>query len=524
MKRIACFVLAMVLCFAFAGCRKTPDQQSLISSVEQEKDNAVNFNLIYSFGDTFNPYTAITSHNRQICKLLFDPLVKTDNEFNTELYVAETVTYEANVWTVKIKNINFSDGTAVTAEDVVYSYSLARDSQTSGYAHTLYEVASARAVDALTVEFTLSQRDPYFANLLDFPILKKGTVGITDSDSVELAPVGCGRYCVAPDRQSLILNENYYGKKGGIKKIALMNAPDSESVAHYVEVGKADIYYTDISDGNIVRMSGKREDVNINHLVYLGINSSYGLLNTKEARYAISSAINRKEICQSAYFNNALAANGFFNPLFEPTKPMQTLNSSANEEITVENLKQIGYNSLDSEGFYVNSSNKRLSFTLLVNKENQSRVLAARLISEQCRAAGIEIKVVEYTYEQYVQALQSGGFQLYLGEVKVLPNMDISQLVKAGGSAAYGVSAEGQPVVDENGEVKPTQNVCIKMMDAYHKGECSIGDVAGALLTEMPQIPICYRNGLLFYSSKVTSEVEASASDIFYSIENYTFK
>lgn len=525
MKRIVCFVLGLCLIFSLSCCKKQPEGQTSSSAVSQsQKGKQQKFNLIYSFGDTFNPYAAKTAHNRQICKLLFDPLVKTDNQYKPELFLAESVSIDGMVCTVKIKSATFSDGSQVTASDIVYSYSLAKESVTSGYVHSLYEVVSAAAVDSRTVQFNLSQHDPYFANLLDFPIVKSGTVGLTDSDSVELAPIGCGRYILSADRQKLQLNESYYGEKGNIAEISLMNAPDTESVTHYVEVGKVDMYYTDVSDGNIVRMSGKRQDVNLNSLVYIGINSSYGLLNNKETRYAISSAINRSEICQGAYFNTATAANGFFNPLFEDTKPMQTLSSVPNEQIIVENLKQIGYNSMDAEGYYINSSGNRLSFTLLVNSENQSRLLAAKMISQQCRAAGIEIKVQERSYEQYLQALSSGGFQLYLGEVKILPNMDMSGLVVPGSSAAYGVTAEAEEITDETEQTVEKGNVCARMMASYHRGECTIGDVAGALITEMPQIPVCYRNGLLFYSSKVTSGVEASASDIFYSIEKYTFK
>ena len=130
-------------------------------------------------------------------------------------------------------------------------------------------------------------------------------------------------------------------------------------------------------------MSGKKTEVNLNRLIYIGINSSYGSLQSKEMRYAISSALDRNAICQTAYYNNAIAAKGFFNPYFEATAAVQTIESKPNSKITVENLSKIGYNNMNSSGYYANSSGNNPVFTLLVNSENSSRVIAANLIAQQ---------------------------------------------------------------------------------------------------------------------------------------------
>lgn len=250
-------------------------------------------------------------------------------------------------------------------------------------------------------------------------------------------------------------------------------------------------------------------------------------------RYAISSALDRDAVCQTAYYNNAISATGFFNPYFKATQPVQTIENKPNSKITVENLAKIGYNNMNSNGFYANSSGNNPAFSLLVNSENSSRVAAANLIAAQCKSAGIQINVVECTYEQYVERLTSGNFQLYLGEIGVTYNMDFSQLVIPGGSAAYGVTAQngtvadGDTPTDENSDsvqnATPQTGACEQILAAYHAGSCGIADVAGTLLTEMPQIPVCYLNGVLFYDSDITGGVEASGSDIYLTFENYEF-
>ena len=478
--------------------------------------------MLYSYTDSLNPYTAKTNSNREISALLYDSLVKTDNNFEPIFVLAQSVETTEKVCTVILKNATFTDGSTVTAEDVVYSYNTAKS--TARYSPQFYEVVSVATRDAKTVVFTLSQNDPYFVNLLTFPILKSGTSGAHDSDGKEIAPIGCGRYKIADDGTRLERNENYYGKKGAIKVVKLINSPDSASTSHYVEVGATDMYYT--ANGDIVRMSGKKTEVNLNRMVYIGVNDSYGSLATREMRYAISSALNRAEICQTAYYNNAQSATGFLNPKFAPAKSLQTIEDKPNSKITVENLSKIGYNNMNSNGYYANTSGNNPVFTLLVNSENSSRVAAANMIAAQCKAAGIQINVVQCTYAQYVERLSSGSFQLYLGEIQLLDNMDMTQLVIPGGTAAYGVSDKTAPQSEgaEAAEpVEPQTSPCKSILDSYHTSQCGIGDVAATLLAEMPQIPVCYLEGVLFYNSDIKGGVEASSSDIYLNLENYEF-
>ena len=348
-----------------------------------------------------------------------------------------------------------------------------------------------------------------------------------DADGKEIAPIGCGRYILADDGRSLKVNKNYHGKIGSIETINLINSPDAASTAQYVEVGAASFYYAE--GDNIVRMSGKKTEVNLNRFIYIGIHDSYGSLQTKEMRYAISSALDRGAICQTAYYNNAVAAKGFFNPSFEVTQALQTIESTPNTKITVENLAKIGYNNMNSNGYYANSAGNNPVFTLLVNSENSSRVAAANAIAAQCKTAGIQINVIQCTYEQYIARLSSGSFQLYLGEVQVPSNMDFSNLVVSGGSAAFGVTGNSELDVSTDNTEQDTSTTVVKksgceqILATYHKGECGISDVATTLLTEMPQIPICYLNGVLFYNSAIKGEIETSNSDIYLSIENYEF-
>lgn len=530
LKKTVAIVTALLLILTFSGCRKNPQSDSVSSGTAPTQDikNSRSYiTLLYSSADTFNPYTAKTDINRQLCRLLYEPLVKLDNSFSPVYSIAQSVETVGTKCTVTLKSVNFSDGSAVTANDVVYSFNLAKGSG-SAYAGELYVASSATAEGNSRVIFSLTKADPYFINLLDFPIIKAGSEKITDSDSVLQPPVGCGRYKVNDSRDKLVINESFFGKKGSITEIQLINAPDTDSVTHYVEVGAADAYYSDISGSGVFRMSGKKKDINLNNLIYIGINQNYGTLAENSMRQALSSGIDRKKLCQKAYYNNALPATGFFNPVWEPAKAVQNIQIEAKSQITVENLEKIGYNSLDNNGKRKNAAGQRIKFSLLVNSENRMKAAAAQIIASQLAEYGIEINVVERKYADYLTLIREGNFQLFLGEIKLTDNMDISPMVTEGGSAAYGLK---KPAKEENKEQKPQDNAVpeqivtnkpAEVITGFYQGKNSVADVAAVMQSEMPFIPVMYRTGALFYNDNIENMGTASASDIYFSIEAYS--
>ena len=199
-------------------------------------------------------------------------------------------------------------------------------------------------------------------------------------------------------------------------------------------------------------------------------------------------------------------------------KSLQNIQIEAKKEITIENLEKIGYNRLDSSGNRINSHGTVLSFTLLVNSENQIRVTAAKAIASQLSEYGIKIKVIEKTYNDYLACLSGGSFELFLGEIRLTDNMDISCMVSAGGSAAFGLNFQTGNDSDSV-SANPADVIA-----GFYSGVNSIADVVSILQNEMPFIPLCYRTGVLFCNDKIENVDTPSVSDIYSSIESYIYK
>ncbi len=537
-KKIISMLLTAALLLSMAGCGGDAQNESSTpsnDSAKVENETSV-LRLLYCANDTLNPYKTISKLNFELSTLMFDPLVKTDNSFNDVFVLAKDIKTEGNLCTVTPRNAVFSDGTPLTAEDVVFSFGLARESDR--YSHLLYEVEKVEITEEGKVLFTLTKNDPYFYRLLSFPILKNGSDQLKNEDNVELVPIGTGRFIFSDKNKNMTPNPKYFGEDPTVTEITLINAPDNESMEHYVEVGATDIYYADGGDENIIRMSGQKTSVNLNNLVYLGINHNYGPLKSDEIRHIISSAISRKALVGTAFYSNAVAANGFFHPAWEGIKGYQTLSDTANLKICVENLANIGYNRLNEDGFYENGDGNPLEFTLLVNGDSFTKLSAANLIKAQLAEAGIKLEVNPLPAEQYFSALKNGHFQLYLGEIKLQQNMDISSLVIKGGEAAYGMpeapkkSDNKKPEKEETDGEKPEEEpvvfdgetAYISVVEGFSKGENSITDVASSLLSSMPVIPLVYRSAVVFYSDEISDIGEVSCYDIFFSADKYKVK
>jgi peptide/nickel transport system substrate-binding protein len=113
----------------------------------------------------------------------------------------------------------FSDGQAVTADDVVFSWALLRDHGRPNHRQFYSKVVKAEAIDALTVRFdfgTEGDRElPLIIGLM--PVLPKHAVDVATFEETSMtAPIGSGPYRVGAVKPgasvTLTRNPDYWGR------------------------------------------------------------------------------------------------------------------------------------------------------------------------------------------------------------------------------------------------------------------------------------------------------------------------
>ena len=156
---------------------------------------------------TLNPYEMTTDTSLQVVPLLYDSLTKLNLHYGYDLCIASSLELQGTSCVVTLRqDVRFSDGTALTAADVQYSYWQAVGSE-NAYAAQLSNVTDVSILSDYQIRFTLMEADVLFPNLLTFPILKNGSAA---------DPVGSGRYRLG--RGKICWNRTPIGMEGTREK------------------------------------------------------------------------------------------------------------------------------------------------------------------------------------------------------------------------------------------------------------------------------------------------------------------
>lgn len=488
MKKIIALILIFTLtATVFYGCNKTPvdpDDPQIIENLNKSSANTLK--LAYSKADMLDPFTCTMNANIQILGLVYDGLYKLDKAYEPIPVIAKSSIVSGTTVNVTLNSIKFSDGTALTANDVAYSFNKSKNAPY--YAERLKNIASVSISSSNMLVFTLVSPDPYALACLTFPIVKNGASG-------EL-PVGSGRYAAKTSGETvyLVVNSKKSGFNPAIKTITLVPVRDSSSVESSLEIGNTSFYYDDLSDGTYSRINAKTVEMGINNFIYLGFNSSSEIFSDYRIRNAVNLAINRKEIAVTAFQGHARETYSPFNPEW---------GKLASKDLVIAQDIQKAASLISESG--VDITSKEIS--VLVNKENPFKLEAAEFICDYLTTLGFKIILKNYSPQYYKEALEIGSYDMYIGEIRLAPNMDLSALL--GGSASYGID----PLCTS-----------VSRYTQLLSGGCELMDFINTFNEDLPLIPLCYRNAAASYTNAMQADYACCDGDVFYDIETWSFK
>lgn len=441
--------------------------------------------LPYSKADTLDPYQCKTMINQQLSSLLYDSLFRLDAQYRPNRLLASNYTVAGKTLSVTlVSDRSFSDGSKITAADVVAAFNLAKNSP--HYKEQLSNVQTATAKGNV-ITFTLKAEDPYAVSCLDFAIgkVRKGAI-----------PLGSGRYVLKEEAHSVRLQANtkYPDFSPRLATLALVDATDSSALPNSIAIGNVSFAYDDLSDGKYQRVSASMSEVGMNNLIYLVCNSRRTMTSKPEFRQAVNLLLDREKVAQSAFQNHARATAAPWNPDWFAVKG-KTMAILPDATTAAKLLKAAGVTAKDS-------------YTLLVNQDNTFKLAAANLIATQLKAGGINVKVDAQANNAYRSSVQNGSYDLYLGEVRLTYNMDLSPLLQSGGNVSYGISAG---------------NAAAQAYTKFCAGEITIDVFWESFQEDLPFLPLCYRNAIALYSRSMKISDSMHETDLFSGIADWAF-
>jgi peptide/nickel transport system substrate-binding protein len=189
-----------------------------------------------------------------VCRIVNEPLVAYDTEGKPVLVLAESVPSRENnllaadgksvTWKLK-SGVKWSDGTAFTADDVVFTWEYVTDKATASTQLGIYEgVSKVEKVDDLNVKFSFTEPNPVWFRAAQSLILPKhifqNDKGANARNSPNnLKPVGTGPYKVTDfkpgDTVTMVINETYREpNKPFFDRLDIKGGGDSASSARAV--------------------------------------------------------------------------------------------------------------------------------------------------------------------------------------------------------------------------------------------------------------------------------------------------
>ena len=273
--------------------------------------------------DTLDPEANSVNESIWLDQNLYSRLLQpnaTGTGLLPDLASSWTISKDGLTYTFHLRpDAKFSNGTPVTASDVVYSIDRSRKFA-GGWGFLLTPVKTITASGAHTVVITLSQ--PHAPLLADLAMYAYSVVpeNLVKSEGSKFFqhPVGSGPFMVtsynADSEVDLARNPHFYGTKPKISKVKIMIVPNDNTRVLMLQSKKADIIEN--PPGNLVSQINKSPDLSVKlfpstRVDFVQLDEHFKPFKNAKVRQALNYAINRKTIVQLAYQGHAVTGSSF---------------------------------------------------------------------------------------------------------------------------------------------------------------------------------------------------------------------
>ena len=372
------------------------------------------FGILTDFSG-FNPVTNTSATTVDVMQnMLFTPLIQYDEELNPQPYLAESWDLTDNSVTFRLRNdITWHDGQPVTAEDVKFTFDLAKNPETASLLGSAYVnmVESATVVDPQTIRFDFTAPhaqalDGFWWAPLPRHLLQDVAPAELSQAPFNQSPVGNGPYrFVQWDRnRQLVLEANPdfpedLGGRPNLDRVVFRVIPEATTMITELMNGSLDLVgYTLLPDQAMQLQNQSGVDLRSfpsREFTYLGWNNERPQFRDAETRRALAMALNRPELINALLHGFGAPAHGMippWSPMYTEIEPLPYDANAARQLLT-----QAGWQDSNGDGV-LDREGAPLSFTLLVNSANRTHQDIATVVQQQLQEIGaaVEIRTVEF--------------------------------------------------------------------------------------------------------------------------------
>ena len=422
---IAGVVLSLVIPFL------TVSQASPVSAAP---DNTLN--IVTAEPSTgLDPAIAKTQASLRLMELIYDNLLDYDSEGNIVPGIAESwrVNSKGTVLTFKIRsNAKFSDGSAITPDDVVFSLNRAAKSATMQTSYANMKDVKASGSDSVVV--TLSKKDRTFLDTLAWVgnsgILSKAAVSA--SSDYFLAPKATsGPWQLIsniPRNRAKLEANNFYWRTGfpKIKTINYTYSSDDSAKASALEAGTQEMTFP-MTPTNAIRLKkAGKIDYDLARgptELFWGLNKNISPFDNINVRTAIAYLVPRKEkqdVCWEGLgpvsYGNVIHSGPLANPVMTTFNvPRKTAVARASKLLTDAGWVVGAGGIRVAKGVTGVKDGTRLSFKVPFEADWPQSKCHTEMMAQFVKDGGIEVLPQAYDGASFWTEVGKGTFGMYHG-------------------------------------------------------------------------------------------------------------
>ncbi len=374
----------------------------------------------------FHPYQVAGYTNRTLFPLLYQGLFSVDRNYAVHPILCQRYTRSKDMKTYVFypEKATFSDGTELTAQDVADSLQAAKLSPVySGRLHAVQEITVTED-GGVSVKMRIPYED--LPILLDIPILKSADL---ESDM----PLGTGAYAISEslDGLGLMRRSDWWCESQDLQVsasfIPLVSVRSNAEIRDAFEFEGVGLTTTDPGSYDYVDYRTDYEvwEAENGIFLYLACNEKSDVFGIPAVRQALTHAIDRKLLVDKCYRGFAV----------EATLPASPSSPYYNDVLAAKYAyaPDLFTQALESAGI---EAGRKIS--LLVNKEDTTRVRAGRQIAKMLESYGFTVEFKDLAGDDYLASLLWDYYDLHLGQTMLSPNMDLTAFYSPTGVLNYG--------------------------------------------------------------------------------------
>ncbi|QHT61296.1 ABC transporter substrate-binding protein [Paenibacillus lycopersici] len=418
----------------------TASDMSKLPDVAKQRTDTIIVGLTDPSG-AFTPYFQQSGYDGNVSSLLYTPLVRVDDKGLPIPGLAEKwdVSSDNLTYTYHLrKDLKFSDGTPLTADDVAFTWTILYDKSYDGdslvntlhiqggdayKAGTATSIPGIKVIDPQTISVTLEKPNASALTLLGSDVLSKAYYGkdykqgqLDYMKKLSGSPLGTGPYklekFIPGQEVRMVANENYFDGKPKTEHFIYKTAQGD--TWQYLETGEVDYASFTATKENIDKLKALGF-VNILSYTpstygYLQLNLKHPALEDKLVRQALTYGLDR----QSIYVDAAQGAGQVANIPSSPISWSYTEDGINPYKFDPEKAKAL----LDQAGWKAGADGirekdgKKLTIHFLGSKKPETDIFIA-VAKEDYEALGIKFEPEVFAdFNALVSKVEGGDYDM----------------------------------------------------------------------------------------------------------------